>query len=69
MGYPEADKELQMLRKFKGTRKVVSTDLPAIVGQKELSEMKMLVPEVFVSDEILTFIRDIIRSTRNHKQV
>lgn len=69
MGYPGADDELQMLLKFKNLRKAMNTSIPAIIQQKELSELKLLVPEVFISDEVLMFIRDVIRSTRENKQV
>lgn len=67
MGYPTADEELAILRRFTG-RNPLDTLEPAI-SQQEIMELQSLVPTVYISDEVYGYIIAIVTATRNHPDI
>lgn len=62
VGYPEREAELKMLKLH--TRTIATPK--AVSSANEILEMQQSVDQVFLSDELGTYIIDLIRSSRQH---
>lgn len=61
IGYPTAAEETQILSSTTGSKKVV---VNAVIGAEEIKQLQQLTREVTISDDLITYVSDIIRATR-----
>ena len=67
LNYPNAEQELDILKKFKEdfSLKVIDT-VASVVSATELKESLELIEKIHIKDEILNYIANIVVSTRNN---
>ncbi|HEY0175084.1 MAG TPA: MoxR family ATPase [Pedobacter sp.] len=61
IGYPSAAEEVQVLSSTTGTKKAV---INAIIGAKEIQQLQALVREVSISEDMISYVSQLIRATR-----
>ena len=61
IGYPTAAEETQILSSTTGSKKVV---VNAVIGAEEIKQLQQLTREVSISDDLVTYVSDLIRATR-----
>lgn len=61
IGYPTSAEETQILKSTTGTKKAV---INAIIGAAEIKELQAITREVNISDDLITYVADMIRATR-----
>lgn len=61
IGYPTAAEEAQILRSTTGSKKPV---INPIIGAEEIKELQSLTREVNISDDLITYVSELIRATR-----
>lgn len=64
LGYPSEQEELAVLRATTGTDRPV---LNTILTDTEVADLQTLTRQVFISDELLTMVNKLVRSTRPHE--
>lgn len=67
MGYPTEEEELAILRRF--TVRNPLDSLASVITQQEIKELQALVPTVFVSDEVYSYLIAIVTATRSHPEI
>lgn len=67
MGYPEYDEEIKIIDRF--IERDPLNSLEAIVSMEEISYVQENYNKVHVSEDIRRYIVDIVRATRNHKEI
>lgn len=63
MGYPNYEQEIQMTKEYLFHKSPLS--MQAVVSEALVEEMQKEVEKVFVHDDLLTYLMDIITKTRN----
>ncbi len=61
IGYPTSAEETQILKSTTGTKKAV---INPIIGAAEIKELQAITREVNISDDLITYVADMIRATR-----
>ncbi len=61
IGYPTAIEEAKILSSTTGSKKEV---VNAVIGAAEIKELQLLTREVSISDDLITYVSDLIRATR-----
>lgn len=61
IGYPTAAEETQILSSTTGSKKLV---VNAVIGAEEIKQLQQLTREVSISDDLVTYVSDLIRATR-----
>lgn len=61
IGYPTAAEEKQILRSTTGSTKAV---INPIIGADEIKELQAITREINISDDLITYVSEIIRATR-----
>lgn len=61
IGYPTAAEETQILSSTTGSKKVV---VNPVIGAEEIKQLQQLTREVSISDDLVTYVSDLIRATR-----
>lgn len=61
IGYPTAAEEKQILSSTTGSKKAV---INPIIGAEEIKELQAITREVSISDDLITYVSEIIRATR-----
>jgi MoxR-like ATPase len=61
IGYPTAEEEVRVLSSTTGTKKA---NIEAIIGAEEIQQLQALVREVSISEEIVSYVSNMIRATR-----
>ncbi|RLJ80089.1 AAA family ATPase [Pedobacter alluvionis] len=61
IGYPTAAEENQILSSTTGSKKAV---INPIIGAEEIKELQAITREVSISDDLITYVSEIIRATR-----
>ncbi|MES2445661.1 MAG: MoxR family ATPase [Bacteroidota bacterium] len=61
IGYPTAAEETQILSSTTGSKKVV---VNPVIGAEEIKQLQQLTREVTISDDLVTYVSDLIRATR-----
>ncbi|MBN2653190.1 MAG: MoxR family ATPase [Spirochaetales bacterium] len=71
IGYPDADAEKEIIRRYRDGEisTVKANKLTKIIDRQLLSEIKEAVDKVNVEENILDYITEIVRKTRDHKDV
>ncbi|MCD9022511.1 AAA family ATPase [Cohnella silvisoli] len=67
MGYPTEDEEQAILQRFTAGNPLEA--LESIISKQEIAELQSLVPKVYASDEIVSYLIAIVKSTRNHPDI
>jgi MoxR-like ATPase len=67
LGYPTKQEGIDILKRFKERNPI--EEVEPVVGIKEILEMQNLYSKVYVSDDMLHYIMDIIESTRTHPNI
>lgn len=61
IGYPTAAEETRILSSTTGT---VKNKVQAVIGAEEIKQLQALTREVSISDDLITYVADLIRATR-----
>jgi MoxR-like ATPase len=61
IGYPTAAEETKILSSTTGTMK---NKVEAVIGAEEIKQLQALTREVSISDDLITYVADLIRATR-----
>ncbi|MDG5789564.1 MoxR family ATPase [Evansella sp. AB-P1] len=67
LGYPSPEEGIEILKRFKENNPI--ENLQPIVSEEEVILAQNHYSKVYVSDEILAYIMDIVEATRNNSQV
>lgn len=67
MGYPTEEEELAILQRFTVRNPLES--LASVITQQEIKELQALVPTVFVSNEVYSYLIAIVTATRSHPEI
>ena len=67
VGYPELEDERLILRRFRNDfSQKIKEEVQAVMSVNDIVKAKALVEQVFIKDELLDYIADIVVKTRNH---
>ncbi|WP_244214288.1 AAA family ATPase [Pedobacter jejuensis] len=61
IGYPTAVEEAQILSSTTGSKKAV---INPIIGAEEIKELQAITREISISDDLITYVSEMIRATR-----
>ena len=61
IGYPTAAEETRILSSTTGT---IKNKVEAVIGAEEIKQLQALTREVSISDDLITYVSDLIRATR-----
>lgn len=64
MGYPAADEGIEVLKRFKSKQPL--EEIEQVAGKDEIREAQQHYSDVYVSDDLLKYIMDIVEKTRKH---
>jgi MoxR-like ATPase len=67
MGYPEADEEEAILKRFHQDNPL--TSLPSIIAAEELAALQSLSRQAYVEESVRDYLLAIIRATREHESI
>lgn len=67
MGYPSKQESMDILMRFKQTNPLLSLD--SVVTVEEITTMQNIYSEVRISQDILSYLIDVIEETRNHENI
>jgi MoxR-like ATPase len=67
LGYPSAKDELELLRRKQRGNPL--DDVRQVLTHQELAQLRAMTDQVYVGDEILSYILRLIRATREHPQL
>lgn len=67
MGYPSKKEGISILKRFKEQNPI--TDLQSVANQEVILEAQKLYSQVYISDDMLDYIMDIIEQTRTHEHI
>lgn len=65
MGYPKTDEGVEILKRFKEENPL--DKIEPVASEKDIIDAQNSYAKVYVSDDILKYIVDIVERTRNHK--
>jgi MoxR-like ATPase len=70
MGYPGAEQEVQLLKRFSAVRKgMTAAQVDSLLSVEQIQNLKKWVTEVYVSPDLFDFMAAVIRSTRENRQI
>lgn len=70
LDYPTFEDEIDILRRFKDQiHRVDLTHIQAIISKDNLKDLQILLSQIYVEDQILKYITEIIRETRQHAKL
>ncbi len=67
MGYPSFEEGMEILKRFKEQNPL--DNISCVVGLNEITAAQNSYSKVFVSDDMLKYILDIVEKTRNHPDI
>ena len=67
MGYPSHDDEIEMIRRRQGG--VGADSVKQVVSREELMAIRREVEQVFINDEVISYIVSLCEKTREHKMI
>lgn len=67
LGYPSKEEGISILKRFKERNPL--QELTAVAEQEEIIEAQKIYSQVYVSDDLLNYIMDIVEGTREHEQI
>ncbi len=63
MDYPQENEELEVLRQTTGTQKV---EVQSVLNGPDILRLQQLVREVYINDDLLSHVNQLVRATRPH---
>lgn len=70
MDYPNAKEELEILKKFTNSmNKIDLSQIKKVLTNKALKEMQEIVSQVYLSEQMLKYITDIVLETRDNSRI
>lgn len=70
LGYPSADAELRILKRFKDQiHRVDLSQVKKVLNRSDLMKMQETLKRIFIEDQMLNYISEIVQETRNHAQI
>ncbi|RMF01738.1 MAG: MoxR family ATPase [Bacteroidetes bacterium] len=67
IGYPSLEEEQQILRRFRSDfQQELQNEVKAVLRSEDIRQCRQLVEKVFIKDELLDYIAQIIYETRQH---
>lgn len=67
MGYPVGDEEVEVLRRFKSLNPL--DELDPVITTDEIIQLRQMAKEVYVADELFSYIHRLILATREHQTI
>lgn len=67
LGYPSKEDGISILKRFKEQNPL--QELTAVANQEEIIEAQKLFSQVYVSDDLLNYIMDLVERTRDHELI
>lgn len=67
MGYPNMDEEVEILRRFKSANPY--QELQPVMKPEQILELRQQVKDIFVEDELLIYMTELVRRTRQHEDI
>lgn len=67
MGYPVGDEEVEVLRRFKSLNPL--DELDPVITTDEIIQLRQMAKEVYVADELFSYIYRLILATREHQTI
>lgn len=67
MGYPVGDEEVEVLRRFKSLNPL--DELAPVITTDEIIQLRQMAKEVYVADELFSYIHRLILATREHQAI
>ncbi|AZR73411.1 hypothetical protein BBF96_08455 [Anoxybacter fermentans] len=67
IGYPNLKEEVEILRRFKSRDPL--KELKAVMTPEEIIELRQRVKKVYVEDELLVYISELVHATRSHAAI
>ena len=70
LNYPTLEQETEILQRFKNdfTLKSIST-VSAVLNKQEIKHCQEIIEKIHIKDEILSYIAQVVTSTRNHSDL
>ncbi len=70
VGYPSAAEEMEILRRHSNSNGFTQlNDVKPIISINDIMEMRKLIPQVVITNELAKYIVDIIQATRVHRYI
>ncbi|MTI47409.1 AAA family ATPase [Sporosalibacterium faouarense] len=67
MEYPDFNEEMEILRRFRENNPF--EDLKPVVNSEDIVEARKCFTDVFVDEEIMKYLLEIVRATREHEEI
>lgn len=67
VGYPTKEEGKEILNRFKGSNPLANIE--AVISSEEIVQIQNLYSQVFISDDLLSYIMDIVEKTRVHSSI
>ncbi|KMK75008.1 AAA family ATPase [Alkalihalobacillus pseudalcaliphilus] len=67
MGYPNKEEGISILRRFKGDHPLET--LQPVASREDIKQAQHIFSDVHISDDLLTYIMNLIEATRNHDEI
>lgn len=67
MEYPDFDEEMEILLRFREENPL--EELEAVVNSEEILEARKSFTKVYVDEEIIKYILEVVRATRSHEEI
>lgn len=70
LNYPNLEQETEILKRFRNdfTMKSLSTVM-AVLNKQEIKHCQDIIEKIYIKDEILSYIAQVVTSTRNHSDL
>jgi MoxR-like ATPase len=70
VGYPTASQEIELLQRFNyKTQKEVNQNVKTILSNEKVTELKGIIQQIIIDDNLLKYISELMQASRNHKQI
>jgi len=70
ISYPKANEEFEILQRFSGEMGSPNiTGIKKILTNKVLKDLQALVPQIYLEDQMMRYITEIVQETRNHSKI
>lgn len=68
--YPTLEEEINILRRFKDQIQRINVEqIQPVISKSDLAWMQSLLSKIFVEDQLLSYIAEVIRETRQHAKL
>ncbi len=68
--YPSLEEEIKIIQKFEQDfKQTITKEVKAVIGAKEIEECRQLVQKIYIKDELISYVAQIINHTRTTKDL